>query len=261
MKIIVLVKQVPNTTEMNVDKETGTLIRTGVPSIINPDDLAGIEEALRIKEKTGAFVTAVTMGPPQAENMLRELLARGIDDVVLITDRKFAGADTWATSSTLSASLAKMDYDLIISGRQAIDGDTAQVGPQTAEKLGITQVTYVVDVMSVTNEKIIVKKALEDCFQILEVKLPCLITTLSDMNVPRYMNCQSIWESFNKEIKKISYYDLDIDVNSVGIKGSPTRVKRSFTKQVSSDIKKYEVCSDEAVKIITNSLLEKQYIV
>lgn len=146
MKIVVCVKQVPDTTEVKLDPVTNTLIRDGVPSIINPDDKAGIEAALRLKEETGGTVTIVSMGPQQADVALREALAMGADEAILISDRAFGGADTWATSSTIAAALKKLDYDLIITGRQAIDGDTAQVGPQIAEHLGIPQVSYVEDV-------------------------------------------------------------------------------------------------------------------
>lgn len=261
MKIIVLVKQVPDTTEMNVDKETGTLIRQGVQSIINPDDLAGVEEALKIKDQYGGKVTAVTMGPPQAEGMLRELLARGVDDVVLLTDRKFAGADTWATSNTLASALKKMEYDLIIAGRQAIDGDTAQVGPQTAEKLNLPQVSYVCEIQEVKQGSIVVRKALEDAYEVCEIKCPCLITTLSDMNQPRYMSVAGIWDCFDQEITKVTFDDLDLAPEVVGLKGSPTKVKRTFTKSVTNETKKYELPSDEAAQLIANVLKEKQLIV
>jgi electron transfer flavoprotein beta subunit len=260
MNIVVLVKQVPDTTEMSIDRETGTLIRTGVPTIINPDDLAGIEEALRIKENTNGKVTGVTMGPEQSEEMLRELLALGVDEVILLTDRKFAGSDTWATSNVLSSALKKIDYDLIIAGRQAIDGDTAQVGPQTAEKLTIPQVTYVNKVISINDHKITVQKVLEDSFQIIEAELPCLITTLSDMNKPRYMTCQGIWDAYDKEIIKWSFADLDITEQQVGLKASPTKVRKTFTKEVASQANKYEFSNSEAAKLITNILKEKHLI-
>jgi electron transfer flavoprotein beta subunit len=260
MNIVVLVKQVPDTTEMNVDKETGTLIRTGVPTIINPDDLAGIEEALKLKDHYGAKVTALTMGPQQADGMLRELLARGVDEVILLTDRRFAGADTWATSNTLSKALEKIDYDLIIAGRQAIDGDTAQVGPQTAEKLGIPQVSYVNAIQAIDESKIIVKKALEDAEEVIEVSLPCLITTLQGMNTPRYMHCEKIWQSFDQPIIKWGFDDLEIDPSIIGLKGSPTKVKKTFIKEVSSMTNKVQVSNEEAVQLILNLLKEKQLV-
>lgn len=260
MKIVVLVKQVPDSTEIRVDKATGTLIRAGVPSIINPDDLAGVEEALKLKETTGASVTIVSMGPPQASEMLKELYARGVDECVLITDRKFAGADTCATSSTLAAALNKLGYDLIIAGRQAIDGDTAQVGPQTAERLGIPQVTYVDEIKAVSNDTITVKKALEDCEQIIEAKLPVVLTTLSGMNNPRYMNCNDIVDSMNKEVTVWTFDDLGIDESKVGLAGSPTKVHATFTKDVSADTETFTMPADETAKLIAQTLKEKQLI-
>ena len=260
MKIVVLVKQVPDSTEIRVDKATGTLIRAGVPSIINPDDLAGVEEALKLKETTGATVTIVTMGPPQASEMLKELYARGVDECVLITDRKFAGADTCATSSTLAAALYKLGYDLIIAGRQAIDGDTAQVGPQTAERLGIPQVTYVDEIKAVNGDTITVKKALEDCEQIIEAKLPVVLTTLSGMNNPRYMNCNDIVDSMNKEVTVWTFDDLGIDESKVGLAGSPTKVHSTFTKDVSADTETFTLPANETAKLIAQTLKEKQLI-
>ena len=260
MKIVVLVKQVPDSTEIRVDKATGTLIRAGVPSIINPDDLAGVEEALKLKETTGATVTIVSMGPPQASEMLKELYARGVDECVLITDRKFAGADTCATSSTLAAALDKLGYDLIIAGRQAIDGDTAQVGPQTAERLGIPQVTYVDEIKTVNGDTITVKKALEDCEQIIEAKLPVVLTTLSGMNNPRYMNCNDIVDSMNKEVTVWTFDDLGIDESKVGLAGSPTKVHSTFTKDVSADTETFTLPANETAKLIAQALKEKQLI-
>lgn len=261
MKIIALVKQVPDSTEIRVDKVTGTLIRAGVPSIINPDDLAGVEEALKIKEtKDDVTVTVISMGPPQASGMLKELLARGVDEVVLITDRAFAGADTCATSSTLAAAIEKVGYDLIIAGRQAIDGDTAQVGPQTAERLDIPQVTYVDKIIDVNDNTITVRKSLEDSEEIIEAKLPCLLTTLSGMNNPRYMNCNDIVDSFNKEVKVMTFNDLGIDASKVGLAGSPTKVHHTFTKDVTAETETYELPADEAAKLIAKTLKEKQII-
>lgn len=187
MKIVVCIKQVPDTTEVKLDPKTGTLIREGVPSIINPDDKAGLEAALAIKDKTGAHITVLTMGPPQADIALREALAMGADRAILLTDRAFAGADTWATSSALAGALKKMDYDLVVAGRQAIDGDTAQVGPQIAEHLNIPSISYVED-LEVEGDSIIVKRQFEDGYQRIKAKTPCLITALKDMNEPRYMN-------------------------------------------------------------------------
>ncbi len=260
MNIIVLLKQVPDTTEMKVDKETGTLIRAGVPTITNPDDLAGFEAALRLKDRMGAKVTAVTMGPPQAESMLRELYAMGADEAVLITDAKFGGADTWATSNTLTAVLRNMSYDLIIAGRQAIDGDTAQVGPQTAEKLGIPQITYVEDIIDVKDGHITVKKSLEDTYEILEAKLPILITTLSTIAKPRYMRVRGISDCFKKEIRRITFNDVEIDPAIIGLKGSPTKVRKTFTKEVGTTSQMFTLNAEDSAKKIAELLFEKQYI-
>ena len=188
MKIVVCAKQVPDTTEVKLDPKTNTLIRDGVPSIINPDDKAGIEAALQLKEKCpGSTVTVVSMGPPQADVALREALAMGCDDAVLVSDRAFGGADTWATSSTIAAAIKKLDFDVIITGRQAIDGDTAQVGPQIAEHLGIPQVSYVEDLNVEGEDTLIVQRQFEDRHQIIEVKTPCLITALAELADPRYI--------------------------------------------------------------------------
>ena len=260
MKIIVLVKQVPDSTEIRVDKVTGTLIRAGVPSIINPDDLAGVEAALQLKEKYGATVTIISMGPPQATGMLKELYARGVDECILITDRKFAGDDTCATSSTLAAALNKTGYDLIIAGRQAIDGDTAQVGPQTAERLGIPQVTYVDDIIELSDTAVTVRKSLEDSEEIIEAKLPCVLTTLSGMNEPRYMNCNDIVDSFSKEVNVMTFDDLGIDESIVGLAGSPTKVHATFTKEVSAETETFDLPAAEAAKLIAKTLKDKQII-
>lgn len=262
MKIIVLVKQVPDSTEIRVDKVTGALIREGVPTIINPDDLAGVEEALKIKEtRDDVTVTVISMGPPQAGGMLKELFGRGVDECILVSDRKFGGADTCATSITLAAAIEKCGaYDLIIAGRQAIDGDTAQVGPQTAERLDLPQVTYVDKIIELTDEKITVRKSLEETEEIIEVALPCVLTTLSGMNEPRYMNCNDIVDSFSKSVVTYTFDDLGIPEEKVGLKGSPTSVYRTFTKDVTAATEKYDLPADEAAKLIAKTLKDKQII-
>lgn len=264
MKIVVCVKQVPDTTEVKLDPKTNTLIREGVPSIINPDDKAGIEAALRLKEKVaGSTITIVSMGPPQADVALREALAMGCDDAILVSDRAFGGADTWATSSTIAAALKKLDYDVIIAGRQAIDGDTAQVGPQIAEHLGIPQVSYAEDV-DVEGDKLIVQRQFEDRYHIVEVQTPCLITTLSEAANPRYMTVGGIFDAYReKEVKVWTLEDIKdtVDVSNLGLKGSPTRVKKSFTKEAKGkgEIIK-DVSADEAVEAIVTKLKEKYII-
>lgn len=254
MNIVLLVKQVPDTTEMKIDKVTGTLIRTGVPTIINPDDLAAVEEALILKEKYDARITIVTMGPPQAEEMLREILGRGADEAYLLSDARFAGADTWATSTTLAAFLKTLPYDLILAGRQAIDGDTAQVGPQTAEKLHIPQVTYVEEIIKLEKDRLVVKKAYETFSEILEVPLPCLLTTLNTMNQPRGMNVYDAWHAYQKPLTKITFDDLDLPIHQVGLKGSPTQVKKTFTRTIQAGSLNENLAPREAAKLIASTL-------
>lgn len=230
MNIIVCIKQVPNTNEVRLDPKTGTLIREGVPSIINPDDKAGLEAALRLKDSQGAHVTVLTMGPPQADAALREALAMGADEAYLVTDRAFGGADTWATAHTIAAALKKLPFDLIITGRQAIDGDTAQVGPQIAENLNITNISYAEEI-KVEGEYVIVKRQFEDRYHIVKAKMPCLITALSELNEPRYMTPGGIFDAYReKEVKIITRKDLDVEDTDIGLKGSPTRVVQTFTK-------------------------------
>lgn len=257
MKIVVCIKQVPDTTEVRLDPKTGTLIRDGVPSIINPDDKSGLEAALQLKEEVGAEVTVLTMGPPQAEKALREALAMGADKAILLSDRAFAGADTWATSSTLAAAIRKLDFDLIVAGRQAIDGDTAQVGSQIAEHLEIPQVSYVGG-LELKEESVILKRVFEDGYHKIKVKMPCLITTLSEMNQPRYMSVAGVYDAFReKEIIKWSLADIEVDTANIGLKGSPTKVKKSFTKGAKSAGKVYEVEPKEAAQVIVQKLKEK----
>lgn len=256
MKILVLAKQVPDTTEMKIDKKTGTLIRTGVPTICNPDDLAAVEEALVLKEKLNAHVTVVTMGPLVAKDMLRELIAMGVDEAVLITDRAFAGSDTWATSNTISTALKGMEFDLIIGGRQAIDGDTAQVGPQVAERLGIPQVTYVCKVNELKDGWLSVDRAYEDVVETLEVKLPALITTLSDMNTPRYPNLARLWNLYDHDelIRVVTNETLGLTPQQTGLSGSPTLVKATFPREVSAINEVHTISPQEAAEGIAKLL-------
>lgn len=261
MNIVVLAKQVPDSTEITVDKNTGTLVRDGVPSIINPDDLAGLEAALELKDKNpDVKVTVLSMGPPQAAGMLQECIARGADGAVLLTDRRLGGADTCATSRTLAAALKKIGFDLIIAGRQAIDGDTAQVGPQTAERLGIPQITYVDEILELTPEKVKVRKQLEDEEQVLQCTMPAVLTTLSGMNKPRYMNCVDIVDSFNKPVQTMTFDDLDLPLEVVGLAGSPTKVHATFTKEVSAKTETFDLPAAETAEKIAAALKEKQLI-
>ncbi|ABR49230.1 Electron transfer flavoprotein, alpha/beta-subunit-like protein [Alkaliphilus metalliredigens QYMF] len=260
MKIVVCIKQVPDTTEVKLDPKTGTLIREGVPSIINPDDKSGLEAALRLKDEHGADVTVITMGPPQADAALREAIAMGADRAILLTDRAFAGADTWATSSALAGALKKMEYDVIIAGRQAIDGDTAQVGPQIAEHLNIPSITYV-DGLEIGDKFIIVKRAFEDGYHKIKVQTPCLITTLKEMNESRYMRVSGIYDAFQEgKVEKWSVNDIVVDHANLGLSGSPTKVKKSFTKGAKTAGKIFNVEPKEAAKIIVDKLKEKYII-
>ena len=262
MNIVVCIKQVPDTTEVKLDPVKGTLIREGVPSIMNPDDKAGLEAALRIKEQAGGKVTLLTMGPPQADEVLREGIAMGAEEGILVSDRAFGGADTWATSSTLAAAIKKLDYDLIITGRQAIDGDTAQVGPQIAEHLGIPQISYAKEI-EIKDNKLIVKRQYEDRYHVLEVKTPCLITALSELNEPRYMYAGRIYEAYQEgKVKTWTLKDLEdtVEEENIGLKGSPTRVKRSFTKPLKPAGEVFDLSPEEAVDLIFSKLEERHLI-
>ncbi|MGI6766220.1 MAG: electron transfer flavoprotein subunit beta [Lentihominibacter sp.] len=263
MKIVVCIKQVPDTNEVKLDPVTNTLIREGVPSIINHDDKSGIEAALVLKEKYGGTVTVVCMGPPQADVALREALAMGCDDAILLSSREFGGSDTWATAKIVATALDEIGYDLVITGRQAIDGDTAQVGPQIAETLGIPQVSYAEEIYEITDGKVVVKRQYEDRYHILEVKLPCLLTALAELAEPRYMHAGGIIDAYNKEIKVISYEDLKdkLDINKIGLKGSPTNVFKSFTKEAKgAGTILTDLSPDEAVAAIVEKLEEKHII-
>lgn len=230
MRIIVCVKQVPNTNQIKINPETGTLIRDGVPSILNHDDANALEQALAIKDRIeGTEVIALTMGPPQAKEMLQECLAMGADDAILLSDRALGGSDTWATSNALAAGIKRIGaYDLIFAGRQAIDGDTAQVGPQIAEKLGLPQVTYVKD-FELNDRAVIVKRALEDGYERLKVQLPCVLTAIKELNTPRYMSVPGIRKAAQAEVKVWNAEEIGVDKTVVGLKASPTNVFRSFT--------------------------------
>lgn len=258
MKIVVCIKQVPDTTEIKLDPVKGTLIRDGVPSIMNPDDKGALEQALRFKDKHGAQVSVITMGPPQAEAILREAFAMGADAAYLVSDRKFGGADTLATSYTISQALKQIDYDLIIAGRQAIDGDTAQVGPQIAEQLGLPQITYVEEAEFDGKNLLSVRKSTEEGHEILEVELPCMLTLLATANKPRYMRMKGIMEAFDKPIERLDASSIEVDPERLGLAGSPTNVKKSFTKGAKAMGALHDdITAEEAADIIFNKLKEK----
>lgn len=232
MKIIVCVKQVPDTNEVKIDPVKGTLIRDGIPSILNPDDANALEGALALKDKyEDVNVTVLTMGPPQADDMLRECLAMGADDAIHLSGREFAGGDTWATSNAIAAAISKVDYDIIFAGRQAIDGDTAQVGPQIAERLGICQVTYVQD-LKIDGKNLTIERQLEDGYEVIKAQTPILLTAIKELGEPRYMSVKGIFDAYRaKEVKVWGFDDLGIQKDDVGLMASPTRVKKSFVPQ------------------------------
>jgi len=229
MNIIVLVKQVPDTSEVKINRETNTLIRDGVPSIINPYDRYAIEEAIRLREKHGGKVTAVTMGPPQAVEALKEAVSLGVDDVVLLSDRAFAGADTWATSYALSQGIRKIgDFDLVIAGKQAIDGDTAQVGPETADMLGIPFVAYIRKIEQVEGNKMVAERLMDEGYDVVETSLPALITVVKEINEPRVPSLKGKMKAKNLKVAAWSAADIGADQNKIGLRGSPTQVVRIF---------------------------------
>ena len=235
MKCIVCVKQVPDTSGVVAVKEDGTMDRAAMDTITNHDDLAAVEAALRIKDATGCKVVVISMGPPPAEGMLRELLARGADEAVLVSAREFGGSDTYATSQILAAAINKVGVDaddIVMCGRQAIDGDTAQVGPQIAEKLHLPQITYAADITKDGNT-VTVKRMLEDGYMTIKTNTPCLLTCIKELNNPRYMSVSGIFEAYGKPLTTYDYEALKddplIDATTIGLKGSPTNIFKSFT--------------------------------
>ena len=235
MKAIVCVKQVPDTSGKVSVKPDGTLDRASMATITNPDDLNALEAALKLKDATGCEVVVVTMGPPPAEGMLRELLARGADKAVLVSGREFGGSDTFATSQILAAAVNKIGVgpeDVVFCGRQAIDGDTAQVGPQIAEKLHLPQITYAGEITKDGNT-LTVKRMLEDGYMTVKVKTPCMITCIKELNQPRYLSVGGAFEAYSKPLVTMTYETLKdhplIDATTIGLKGSPTNILTSFT--------------------------------
>lgn len=230
MNIIVCIKQVPETTEVRINPETNTLIREGVKSIINPFDMYAIEEAIRLKEKFGGKITVISMGPPQADAALREAISLGADEGVLVCDRAFAGSDTWATSYTLSQAIKKLgEFDLIICGKQASDGDTAQVGPGISTHLDIPQVTYVKKIEEAKDKLMRVERMLEEGFEIIETPLPALLTVVKEINEPRLPSLKGLMRAKSAKITLLTQKELNLDSQSIGLCGSPTQVVKIFT--------------------------------
>ncbi len=262
MNIVVCVKQVPDTNEVKIDEKKGTLIREGVPSIINPEDKIALEEAVKLKEEFGGKVTVLSMGPPQAKESLIEAYAMGADEAILLSDRKFAGSDTWATAYTLSQAIKEVgDYDLIFCGRQAIDGDTAQVGPQIAENLSIPQITYV-NKVEIEDKKVTARRKLEDGYSVIETELPVLLTVLGDLNQPRYPSIKRIVDAFSSEnmVKTWTANDFEVDENKLGLDASPTQVYDTFVPTRDHEAEILEGSVEEKVQKLIDKLKEEKVV-
>ncbi len=260
MKIIVCIKQVPDTKGGVKFNPDGTLDRGAMLAIMNPDDKAGLEAALRIKEQNGAEVTVITMGLPKAADVLREALAMGADKAILVTDRVLGGADTWATSTTLAGAIRNLEYDLIITGRQAIDGDTAQVGPQIAEHLQLPVISYAQDI-KIDGDKVVVQRQYDDRYHVLESQMPCLVTALAELNEPRYMTPGGIFDACAAEITVWGRANLvDVEDSNLGLKGSPTQIAKASDKVRKGAGEVVNLDATESVDYIIGKLKEKHVI-
>lgn len=255
MRIVVCIKQVPDSAEVRINPETNTLIRDGVPTIINPYDLHALEAGLQIKEKTGGKVTVLTMGPPQAETALRDAIAMGADEAVLLTDRAFAGSDTWATAYTLSKAIEQIGADVVLCGKQAIDGDTAQVGPELAEFMDMPHISYIRKVVAVDAEKIVVQRLMDDGFDVVESTLPVLLTAVKELNVPRMPSLKGKMAAKKAEIRKMTAADIKAGEGDLGLKGSPTQVKNIFAPEAKKDRKMLEGTVEEKIDTLVKELV------
>lgn len=256
MNIIVCIKQVPDAKDVRLDPETNTLAREGVESIMNPYDQHALEEAVRLKEQLGGEVVVVTMGPPQAAEMLRLAISCGADRAVLVSDRAFAGADTWATSYTLENALKKIeDYDLILCGKQAIDGDTAQVGPGLATRLGIPFVTCVQKIREATEKGLVMERMMDDGYDVVAVDFPVLLTVVKDINVPRVPSLKGKMKAKKAVILTLSAEDIGADLNCIGLPGSPTKVVDVFPPQARGGQVVFEGTIDEQLDQLVDKLI------
>ena len=254
MNIIVCIKQVPDTAEVRINPETNTLIRDGVPSIINPYDVHAIEAALQIREGAGGKVTVLSMGPPQAEAALREALSMGADAAVLVTDRAFAGSDTWATAYTLAKAIESIGADIILCGKQAIDGDTAQVGPEIAEFLDIPHISYIRKIGDIGQDRIRVQRLMDDGFDVVESSLPVLLTVVRELNTPRLPSLKGKMAAKKAEIRRLTAADIKADENSLGLKGSPTQVRNIFAPEGRKDRRMIQGTAGEQVDALVREL-------
>ena len=264
MKILVCIKQVPESNKVEVDPVTGVLKRDGAASKMNPYDLYALETAFRIREQVGGTVHVISMGPPQAKQVIREAFAMGADGGTLLSDRKFGGADVLATSYTLAQGIqASGEFDLILCGRQTTDGDTAQVGPQIAEKLNLPQVTYAADI-KVEGRDVTVKRMLEDGYMTIKTQTPCLITAIKELNTPRYMSVGGIFETYSKPMSVFDFNTLKddplIELDTIGLKGSPTNIFASFTPPQKGQGEMLEGADQKTVDVLVDKLLAKHII-
>lgn len=263
MNIIILIKQVPDTTEVKLDPKTGSLIREGVESIINPDDLHALEAAINLKETNGGKITAISMGPPQAIDAISEAIGMGADEGILLSDRAFSGADTWATSFTLGKAIEVVGkYDLVLCGRQAIDGDTAQIGPQVADYLGIPQVSYVYRIEEVEKEHIVVRRRLEDGFELIKSPLPALLTVIGELNTPRYPLVGRLIDACKEkaQIKVWNAADIGVKTSEVGLEGSLTLVIKTFAPKFKRQGEVLEGNTKQAVQALIGKLRENRLV-
>lgn len=261
MKIVVCIKQVPDTTDVKINQETNTLIREGVKSIINPFDMYAIEEGLLLKEAHGGSVTVISMGPAQVSESLKEAISLGVDDVILISDRAFAGADTLATSYTLSKVIAKLGHvDVIITGKQAIDGDTAQVGPGIAEWLDIPHCTYVKAIEEVGEKSIRVQRMIEGGLERIAMELPALITVVKEINEPRFPSIRGILRSREMEVPVWTVLDLDVEEHRIGLNGSPTQVVAIATPEMNTQAEIFTGKAEEQVQKLFTILRQQNSV-
>ena len=255
MKIIVCIKQVPDTKDVRLDPRTNTLAREGVAAIMNPFDRHALEEGVRLKEQHGGHVTVLSMGPPQAADMLRDAIACGADEAVLVSDRAFAGADTWATSYTLAKAIEQIGtFDLLLCGKQAIDGDTAQVGPGLASRMGVPYVTCVQKIRSVTANSMEVERMMDDGYDVVRLPLPALLTVVKDINEPRVPSLKGKMKARKAEIRTLSAEDIGADPACIGLAGSPTQVVRVFAPQPRGDRQIFSGSLEEQIEQLVAAL-------
>ncbi len=255
MNIIVCIKQVPDTNDIKIDPVTNTLIREGVESILNPFDTYALEEAIKLKETYGGKVTAITMGPPQADSVLKEAISLGADEIILLSDRKFAGADTWATSNTLAAAIRKIgDFDLVLFGQQAIDGDTAQVGPGVATHLNLPQTCFVRKIESIDEGKVTCQRLMEDGYDVVEMKLPAIMTVVKEINTPRLPSLRGKRNARKALAQVWNAEMLELDEKTIGLNGSPTQVVDIFSPESHKEGQKFEGSPEESADLIIERL-------